>query len=115
MANPNAQLQAAIAQFAAQPGITPDQEAQLRAAITQDANLLQHLNQDAASGQLKGFALPQAGAAANRARTYDMDSGVVACLQMQFGGLAYAAGRTLRQPRVSHILSTMRLLRKKES
>ncbi|WAT15067.1 hypothetical protein [Xanthomonas fragariae] len=77
MANPNAQLQAAISQFAAQPGITPDQEAQLRAAITQDASLLQHLNQDAANGQLKGFALPQAGTAPNLAGTYDMASGVV--------------------------------------
>lgn len=77
MANPNAQLQAAISQFASQPGITPDQEAQLRAAITQDANLLQHLNQDAANGQLKGFALRQASAAPNLTGTYDMASGVV--------------------------------------
>ena len=77
MANPNAQLQAAIGRLAAQPGITPDQEAQLRAAISQDANLLQHLNQDAANGQLKGFALPQAGAPANLAGTYDMASGIV--------------------------------------
>lgn len=77
MAGPNAQLQAAIAQFAAQPCIMPDQEAQLRAAITQNANLLQHLNQDAANGQLKGFALPQAGTAPNLTGTYDMASGVV--------------------------------------
>ncbi|MFC3655551.1 hypothetical protein ACFOPN_07670 [Xanthomonas hyacinthi] len=77
MVNPNAQLQAAIGQFAARPGVTPDQEAQLRAAITQDANLLQHLNQDAANGQLRSFALPQAGAPANLAGTYDMASGIV--------------------------------------
>ncbi|WAT15987.1 hypothetical protein [Xanthomonas fragariae] len=86
MTNPNAQLQAAIAQFAAQPGITPDQEAQLRAAITQDANLLQHLNQNVANGQLKGFALPQAGAAANLAGTYDMASGVRSCMKANAGG-----------------------------
>lgn len=77
MANPNAQLQAAIAQFATHPGISPDQEAQLRAAITQDAHLLRLLNQDAASGQLKGFALPQAGAAPNLAGSYELASGVV--------------------------------------
>ncbi|HZF98345.1 MAG TPA: XVIPCD domain-containing protein [Pseudoxanthomonas sp.] len=77
MASPNPQLQAAIAQFSALPGVTPDQEAQLRAAITQDARLLRQLNQDAANGQLKGFALPQAGTAPNRAGTYDLASSVV--------------------------------------
>lgn len=77
MANPNTQLQAAIGQFAAQPGITPDQEAQLRAAITQDTNLLQRLNQDAANGQLRSFVLPQAGAPTNLTGTYDMASGTI--------------------------------------
>lgn len=77
MPSPNQQLQAALAQFAAQPGVTSDQEAQLRAAITQDAQLLQRLNQDAANVQLKGFALPQAGTAPNLLGTYDIASGVV--------------------------------------
>lgn len=77
MANLNAQLQLAINQFAAQSGITPDHEAQLLAAISQDASLLRHLNQDAASGQLKGFALSQAGTAPNLVGAYDMSSGVV--------------------------------------
>ena len=77
MAGPNPQLQAAITGFAAQPGVTPDQQAQLRAALTQDARLLQRLNQAAASDQLKGFALPQAGAAPDLAGTYDIASGVV--------------------------------------
>ncbi|WP_185750249.1 hypothetical protein [Stenotrophomonas sp. 278] len=77
MANPNAQLQAAIRQFAAQPGVTSGQEAQLRAAITRNPDLLQDLNQDAANGQLKGFALPHAGSSPNLAGTYDMASGVV--------------------------------------
>ncbi|MFA0924639.1 XVIPCD domain-containing protein [Xanthomonas fragariae] len=95
MTNPNAQLQAAIAQFAAQPSITPDQEAQLRAAITQNASLLQHLNQDAANGQLKGFALPQAGAAANLAGTYDMASGVVTLPATSFQPAGTAASADL--------------------
>ena len=50
MADPNPQLQAALTRFAAQPGITPDQAAQLTAAVTQDARLLQRLNDDAAAG-----------------------------------------------------------------
>ncbi|MGO4263839.1 hypothetical protein AB4Y92_25050, partial [Lysobacter sp. TAB13] len=73
----NQQLQATLTQFAAQPGTTSDQEAQLRAAITRDTGLLQQLNQDAANGQLKGFALPQAGATANLVGTYDIASGLV--------------------------------------
>jgi hypothetical protein len=77
MANPNAQLQGAIAQFTAQPSIIPDQAAQLRAAITQDAHLLRQLNHNAASGRLKGFTLSHAGAAPNLAGTYDLSSGVV--------------------------------------
>lgn len=50
MANPNPQLQAALTQFAAQPGVTPDQAAQLAAAVTHDVRLLQRLNDDAAAG-----------------------------------------------------------------
>lgn len=63
MANPNPQLEAALAQFAAQPGTTPDQEAQLRAAVIADADRLDLLNQQAAAGQLKGFALETPGGA----------------------------------------------------
>ena len=77
MAHPNAQLQAALTHFAAQPGVTPDQAAQLTAAVTHDARLLQRLNDDAAAGHLTGFALPPAGAAPNLTGTYDKASGVV--------------------------------------
>ena len=65
MATPNPQLEAALAQFAAQPGTTPDQEAQLRAAIIADADRLDLLNRQAATGQLKGFALETPGGASN--------------------------------------------------
>ena len=44
MAKPNPQLEAALARFAAQPGTTPDQEAQLRAAVVADADRLALLN-----------------------------------------------------------------------
>ncbi len=50
MANPNPQLEAALALFAAQPGTTTDQEAQLRAAVVADADRLNLLNQQAAVG-----------------------------------------------------------------
>jgi len=78
MANPNQQLEAALAQFANQPGITPDQAAQLRAAITGNAQQLQELNQQAQAGQLRGFALQlAANPAPNLAGTYDIQSGIV--------------------------------------
>ena len=78
MAKPNAQLESALAHFAAQPGTTPQQDAQLRAAIVQDARLLQSLNEDAANGQLKGFALSDPASGPNRVGTFDKASGVVA-------------------------------------
>ncbi|MEJ1166243.1 hypothetical protein V9K97_21245 [Variovorax sp. CCNWLW186] len=71
------QLDTALSQFAAQPGVTPAQEAQLRAAVASDARLLESLNQNAAEGHLKGFALPQVGTQPNLAGTYEMVSGVV--------------------------------------
>ncbi|HEX7801720.1 MAG TPA: hypothetical protein VF471_03050 [Pseudoxanthomonas sp.] len=77
MTNPNPQLQAVIAQFAAQPGVTPDQQAQLRASIIQDNHLLQLLNQDAANNHIKGFALSQAGATSNPTGMYDIASGMI--------------------------------------
>ncbi|WP_307701819.1 hypothetical protein [Variovorax paradoxus] len=47
MANLSPQLQTALAQFAAQPGVTPTQKARLRAAVASKAGLLEQLNQDA--------------------------------------------------------------------
>jgi len=73
----NPQLEIALSQFAAQPGVTPAQQAQLRAAVASDARLLESLNQNAAEGHLKGFALPQVGTQPNLAGTYEMASGVV--------------------------------------
>ncbi|MCC4620955.1 hypothetical protein LL965_12950 [Xanthomonas cassavae CFBP 4642] len=74
MANPNPQLEAALAQFAAQPGTTPAQEAQLRAAVVADAD---RLNRQAVSGQLTGFALEVPGGAPNLTGRYDKATGVV--------------------------------------
>src|SRR3546814_11742445 len=76
MAKPNPQLEAALAQFAAQPGTTPDQQAQLRDALTADADRLAQLNQDAALGRITGFALESAGSATQIGR-YDKQDGIV--------------------------------------
>jgi hypothetical protein len=75
---PNAQLEAALAQFGQQPGVSSDQQAQLRSAVTADSHLLGQLNQVAQAGQLRGFAFPAAGnAAPNLVGHYDIQSGVV--------------------------------------
>lgn len=78
MAGPNPQLEAALAQFAGQQGVTQDQVAQLRNAISVDAALLAQFDQQAQAGTLRGFALQQAGSSApNLVGTYDMQSAVV--------------------------------------
>ena len=43
MSDINPQLEAALTGFARQPGITPNQAAQLRTTITQDTQLLNRL------------------------------------------------------------------------
>ncbi|WGT65067.1 hypothetical protein [Variovorax paradoxus] len=95
MANPNSQLQTALAQFAAQPGLTPAHEAQLRAAMASDARLQEHLNQAATDGDLKGFALSQAGAQPNLTGTYDKASGVVTLPSSSFAPTGTTASADL--------------------
>ena len=96
MANPNPQLVAALAQFAAQPGTTPDQEAQLRAAVIADASRLNLLNQQATSGQLKGFALETPGGAPNLTGSYDKATGVVTIPAASFQPGGSAASSDLK-------------------
>ena len=96
MATPNSQLEVALAQFAAQPGTTPDQEAQLRAAIIADADRLDLLNQQAAAGQLKGFALETPSGAFNLAGTYDKQTGVVTVPVASFQPSGTVAGNDLK-------------------
>jgi hypothetical protein len=61
MATPNAQLNAMLVNFGNEPDVTPQQVAQLRAAITGTAALTAALNADAANGTLGGFSLLPAG------------------------------------------------------
>ncbi|MBT2748078.1 MULTISPECIES: XVIPCD domain-containing protein [unclassified Lysobacter] len=92
----NTQLRASIAQFAHQPGVTLDQEAQLRATIASDADLLQRLNQAAANRQLTGFASASTGAGPNIVGTYDKASGVVTLPSNGFQAGGTAANPDLR-------------------
>lgn len=78
MASPGPQLEAALAQFAGQQGVTQDQLAQLRNALNTDPALLAQFDQQAQAGNLRGFALQTAnGGTPNLAGTYDIQSGVV--------------------------------------
>lgn len=61
MAAPNPQLRAALNQFANEPGVTPQQVAELRAAIVGNPSILSNLNADASQGYLKGFSLAPPG------------------------------------------------------
>lgn len=96
MANPNQQLETALAQFAAQRGTTQDQEAQLRAAVTADADRLTLLNQQAAAGQLTGFALETPGGVTNLTGTYDKATGVVTIPANSLQPSSTAAGDDLK-------------------
>src|SRR3546814_8839784 len=84
MAKPNPQLEAALAQFAAQPGTTPDQQAQLRDALTADADRLAQLNQDAALGRITGFALASAGSATQIGRTEEHTSELQSLMRISY-------------------------------
>ncbi|SDH45575.1 hypothetical protein [Variovorax sp. OV700] len=91
----NPQLKIALAQFAAQPGVTPVQEAQLRAAVASDALLLERLNQDAADSHLKGFALSHGGFGSNLAGTYEKSSGTITLPVGSFAPAGTAASADL--------------------
>lgn len=94
---PNAQLEATLVQFGQQPGVTADQEAQLRSAVTSDARLLGHLNHAAQAGQLQGFSLATAGnTSPNLVGRYDLQSGVVSLPASSFQPTGTAAGADLK-------------------
>lgn len=77
MAATNPQLQAAIAGFAAQAGVSPDQVAQLRAAIAAAPDLARSLASQVANGHLAGFALEPPVYSPSLVGTYDAKSHVV--------------------------------------
>ncbi|UXA70928.1 hypothetical protein M0D46_07890 [Xanthomonas prunicola] len=61
MARHSPQLEAALSQFSAQPGVSPDQAAQLRDALKADVGLLSQLDKQAQAGVLRGFAVQASG------------------------------------------------------
>jgi hypothetical protein len=76
MATPTA-LDAAVNQFAQQPGVSPAEVSALRAAIASDADLTQRMDNAATSGALLGFAPAAPGAADRPIGDYDRTSGTV--------------------------------------
>jgi len=77
MAGPNAQLDAALARFAAQPGVTAEAATYLRSVASSDPERLARLNRQASAGELRGFAPEPAGAAQAGIGSYDKATGVV--------------------------------------
>ncbi|MGN6092886.1 MAG: XVIPCD domain-containing protein, partial [Luteibacter jiangsuensis] len=71
MANPHPALDAAINQFAQQPGVTPAQVASLRAALSSDPGLAQRLDADVSRGALHGFAAAAPGSPERPVGEYD--------------------------------------------
>lgn len=94
---PNAALEAALVQFAQQPGVSADQQAQLRNAITSDTQLLRQLNNAAQAGHLQAFALPAAGSATpNLVGHYQIQTGVVTLPGSAFQPSGTSAGADLK-------------------
>lgn len=85
MAMPNLPLEIALAWFAAQPGVTPDHQAQLRAAVCANEVRLERLNRQAAAGRLNGFSLDVAAGDSNLTGRYDKQAGVVSLPVADFG------------------------------
>lgn len=71
MSSTNPALEAALVNFAQQPGVTPAEIGQLRATLASDPALTQSLEKSAASGALQGFAATAAGAPDKPVGEYD--------------------------------------------
>jgi len=77
MATPHPALDAAIAQFARQPGVSPHEVAQLRAALASDPALTASLGAAASAGALHGFGLSAPGAPDRPVGDYAPGAGIV--------------------------------------
>lgn len=95
MSRPNHQLEAAVHQFSAQPGVTPDQVSQLRTAVAAESKTLDGLNTAAANGHLNGFALDEARGTQNSVGQYEKSSGVVSLPASAFSSSSAATGSDL--------------------
>jgi len=77
MATSHPALDAAVQQFAHQPGVTPADVAALQAAIASDPNLTQRMDHAATIGALKGFASAGPNSPDAPVGTYDPAAGTV--------------------------------------
>lgn len=84
-------LDAALAYFANQPGVTPDQVSQLRSTIEADQDVLKGLNGLASTGHLNGFAPSNASVPVG---ALDPRSGVVALPATALDGSSEGAGNS---------------------
>jgi len=77
MATAHPALDAAVEQFAQQPGVAPAQVASLRTALSSDLDLTQRLDVQATSGALRGFAQALGGAPDRPVGAYDRTTGTI--------------------------------------
>ena len=71
MATPHPALDAAVNQFAQQPGVTPAQVASLRSALSSDPDLSQRLDAEVSGGALHGFSAAAPGSPDRPVGEYD--------------------------------------------
>lgn len=95
MARPNAALESVLDRFAGQGGIPSQYAAQLRSALSQDSELLQRLNEDAANGRLRGLAASAPGDRKNLAGTFELSSGVATLPALSFKSQGTTASQDL--------------------
>ncbi|WP_285406584.1 XVIPCD domain-containing protein [Luteibacter sp. ME-Dv--P-043b] len=96
MATPHPALDAAVQQFAQQPGVSPADVSALRAALSADPNVSQRLDTQAASGALHGFALAAADAPDRPVGNYDRTAGTMTLPSSAFSGPHPDVGAVLR-------------------
>lgn len=96
MATPHPALDAAVQQFAQQPGVSPADVSALRAALSADPDVSQRLDTQAAGGALRGFALAAAGAPDRPVGDYDRTAGTMTLPSSAFSGPHPDVGSVLR-------------------
>jgi hypothetical protein len=88
-------LDAAVASFSQQQGVTPADVSALRAALGSDADLTQRMEAAATSGALHGFAHAAPGAADRPVGDYDRTNGIITLPASAFPSPATPAGGDL--------------------
>ena len=95
MAPAHPALDAAVNQFAQQPGVTPAQVSALRAAISSDPDLTRRLDAAATTGALHGFSQAAPGSPDRPVGEYDRTSGLVTLPTSAFPAAGTTSGGDL--------------------